>query len=163
MNSTDQAIELDDIDLAIVELLKRNARSTYGDIGAEVHLSAPAVKRRMDRLEQRKVILGYTAVLDAAKLGRPLEAFTEVRFSGEARVDDIAHIARDIPEVEAVFTVAGDPDALVWIRVTDVHDLKRVVDKLRASGHVVGTKTMMVLGTSVGPARYSPGEGWAAR
>ena len=39
-------------------------------------------------------------------------------------------------------------DALAWIRVSDVHELKRVIDRLRGSGHVIGTKTLMVLGTS---------------
>ena len=52
-----------------------------------------------------------------------------------------------MPEVVAVFTVAGDPDALAWIRVRDVDHLKAVVDQLRRSGKVTGTKTMMVLGT----------------
>jgi hypothetical protein len=46
-----------------------------------------------------------------------------------------------------VFTTAGDPDALVWIRVKDVNDLTRVIDILRRSGPVVGTKTLMVLDT----------------
>jgi len=55
--------------------------------------------------------------------------------------------------VQAVFTTAGDPDALAWIRVKDVADLKRVVDDLRRSGRVTGTKTLMVLGTS---ARVAP-------
>jgi Lrp/AsnC family leucine-responsive transcriptional regulator len=144
-----QTAVLDEIDLDIIEVLQSNARATFGEIGRTVGLSAPAAKRRVDRLQEEGVILGYTAVVDPAKLGRPLEAFAELRFSGNARVDEIAHIADDIPEVEAVFTVAGDPDALVWIRVTDVHDLKRVVDRLRGSGYVVGTKTMMVLGTSM--------------
>jgi len=139
---------LDSIDREILDLLTENARRTLGDIGQRVRLSAPAVKRRIDRLEAAGVILGYTTRLDHARLGRPLEAFTELRFSGDARVDAIASIGDDIPEVEAVFTIAGDPDALAWIRVSDVHELKRVIDRLRGSGAVIGTKTLMVLGTS---------------
>jgi Lrp/AsnC family leucine-responsive transcriptional regulator len=141
--------ELDLVDQAILRLLSEDARRTFGDIGAIVRLSAPAVKRRIDRLEASGVIRGYTTVVDYAKLGRPLEAFVELRFSGNARVDAIANIGAKIPEVAAVFTVAGDPDALVWIRVRDVQDLKQVVDKLRTTGDVTGTKTMMVLGTRI--------------
>ncbi|MHB1712434.1 MAG: Lrp/AsnC family transcriptional regulator [Acidimicrobiales bacterium] len=139
--------QLDQTDLAILELLEHDARRTLGDIGGRVGLSAPAVKRRIDRLEREKIILGYTTRVDHAKLGRPLEAFTELRFVGSARVDAIASLADNIPEVEALFTIAGDPDALVWIRVRDVHDLKRVIDCLRSSGLVTGTKTLMVLDT----------------
>ncbi len=138
----------DELDEQIVKLLKHNAKATLAEIGNQVGLSAPAVKRRIDRLEANQVILGYTVVVDHAKLGRPIEAFAELRFAGTARVDDIASIADGIDEVEAVFTIAGDPDALVWIRVRDVTDLKRVIDRIRHSGRVLGTKTLIVLGHS---------------
>lgn len=146
MNNPDEA--LDQTDLKILELLGENARRTFGDIGERVGLSAPAVKRRVDRLERSGVVLGYTTRVDHAKLGRPLQAFVELRFAGSARVDAIAGSGADIPEVEAVFTIAGDPDALAWVRVKDVSDLKRVIDRLRSSEPVTGTKTLMVLGTS---------------
>ena len=140
---------IDTIDGQIVRLLQQNARRTYGSIGQEVGLSAPAVKGRVDRLEATGVIRGYTALVDHAYLGQAVEAFAELRFAGSTRVDDIEEIAHDVPEVHAIFTVAGDPDALAWIRVSDVQDLKRVIDRLRSSGKVTGTKTLMVLSSSV--------------
>jgi Lrp/AsnC family leucine-responsive transcriptional regulator len=142
------APDLDGTDLEVLDLLARDARRSLADIARRVNLSSPAVKRRIDRLEQLGVITGYTTVVDHAKLGRPLEAFAEVRFAGTTRVDEISAIADGIPEVEAVFTTAGDPDALVWTRVKDVDDLKRVIDLLRRTGRVTGTKTLMVLGSS---------------
>jgi Lrp/AsnC family leucine-responsive transcriptional regulator len=140
---------LDAIDLELVRLLRLNARSTLGELGSGVKLSAPAVKRRIDRLEADGVITAYTAVVDHAKLGLPLQAFSELRFDGTVGVDEIAGIAHEIPEVEAVYTTAGDPDALALLRVRDVEDLKRVLDILRRRG--AGTKTLMVLGTSPAP------------
>jgi len=140
--------ELDATDLEIIELLRHDARRTLADIAERVSLSAPAVKRRVDRLEREGVITGYTVLVDHGKLGQPLQAFTELRFTGNSPVDEIAGIAGDIPEVQTIFTTAGDPDALAWIRVKDVEDLKRVIDLLRRSGRVTGTKTLMVLGTS---------------
>ena len=142
------ASDLDATDLEIIELLRRDARRTLADVAERVSLSAPAVKRRVDRLESDGVITGYTVLVDHARLGRPLQAFTELRFAGNLPVDEIAGIADDIPEVQTIFTTAGDPDALAWIRVRDVDDLKRVIDLLRRSGRVTGTKTLMVLGTS---------------
>jgi Lrp/AsnC family leucine-responsive transcriptional regulator len=140
---------IDDTDGRILRLLQENARRTFGDVGREVGLSAPAVKRRIDRLEESGVIRGYTALVDHAYLGQSVEAFAELRFAGSTRVDDIEDIALDVPEVHAIFTVAGDPDALAWIRARDVQDLKRVIDRLRSSGKVTGTKTLMVLSSSV--------------
>lgn len=144
----EKAPELDETDLEIIELLRQDARRTLADVAERVSLSAPAVKRRVDRLERERVIVGYTVQVDHALLGRPLQAFTELRFAGNLPVDQIAGIAAGIPEVQTIFTTAGDPDALAWIRVRDVDDLKRVIDLLRRSGRVTGTKTLMVLGTS---------------
>jgi Lrp/AsnC family transcriptional regulator, leucine-responsive regulatory protein len=140
---------MDATDQRIVALLQQNARQTFGEMGRKVGLSAPAVKRRIDRLEETGVIRGYTALIDHSYLGQSVEAFAELRFAGSTRVDDIEDIALDVPEIQAIFTVAGDPDALAWIRVSDVQNLKRVIDRLRSSGKVTGTKTLMVLSSSV--------------
>ena len=139
---------LDATDHAILEQLQRNARTRLADIGDRVQLSISAVKRRIDRLERVGVITGYTTVVDQRKLGRRLEAFAELTFAGNTKVADIAGVADGLPEVQVVFTTAGDPDALVWIRVKDVNDLTRVIDLLRRSGRVTSTKTLMVLNAS---------------
>jgi Lrp/AsnC family leucine-responsive transcriptional regulator len=145
--------DLDGIDLEIVDLLLRDGRRTLADIGKVVTLSAPAVKRRLDRLEESGVIVGYAAQVDYGKLGRPIEAFTELRFGGRTKVADIAGVAAGLPEVEAVHTIAGDPDALVHMRVRDVADLTRVIDLLRRSGKVTGTKTLIVLASDANQSR----------
>jgi len=146
--------ELDDIDRRLTELLEQDARQRLADLGAQVNLSVSAVKRRVDRLEASGVITGYRAVIDHTKLGRQLEAFAELTFAGDTKVADISGVAEGLPEVQAVFTTAGDPDALVWIRVKDVDDLTRVIDLLRRTGRVTGTKTLMVLKTwTAGQAR----------
>lgn len=141
---------VDATDQRIISLLREKARRTYGDIGSRVGLSAPAVKRRVDRLETSGIITGYTALVDHAALGRPLEAFAELRFVGSAPVNAIEGLADAIPEIQALFTLAGDPDALVWLRVRDVQDLKRVIDRIRRTGAVTGTKTLMVLDSQLG-------------
>jgi Lrp/AsnC family transcriptional regulator, leucine-responsive regulatory protein len=138
-------VELDGTDREILQLLGQDARRTVADIAVRVSMSAPAVKRRIERLETLGVIRGYTTIVDHAKLGRPLHAFTELRFAGNTKVADIAGVARGLPGVEAVYTIAGDPDALAALRVRDVADLARVIDRLRRSGKITGTKTLMVL------------------
>ncbi len=140
-------LELDTADHRILDLLRENSRRTLADVGDRVGLSASAVKRRVDRLERDRVIVGYGIRIDHTRLGRQLEAFTELTFAGDTKVADIAAVTHELPEVQAVFTTAGDPDALVWIRVKDVHDLTRVIDLLRRTGRVTGTKTLMVLNT----------------
>lgn len=139
--------QIDELDRQLIDLLQQDARRTLAELGAEVSLSAPAVKRRIDRLERLGVIVRFTIEVDQAKLGRTVDAFVELRFAGTTQVDAITASTSGIPEVEAVFTIAGDPDALVWVRVADVGHLKQVIDTLRRSGGVIGTKALMVLGS----------------
>jgi Lrp/AsnC family leucine-responsive transcriptional regulator len=136
---------LDETDRQILELLREDARRTVADIAKCVNLSPAPVKRRIDRLQQSGVIAGYTVVLDHAMIGPSLEAFTELRFAGDADIDEILAAVEEIPEIQEVFTMAGDPDALLSIRVDDVEHLREVVNRLRRTGRVTGTKTLMVL------------------
>ena len=69
---------MDDIDRTIVALLRENARRSFKDIGEHVHLTAPAVKRRVDRLERDGVIRGYTTVVDSRAFGWHAEAFVDL-------------------------------------------------------------------------------------
>lgn len=138
-------VPLDETDRRILDLLSEDARRTIADIATQVSLSPAPVKRRLDRLERAGVITGYTVLLDHAKIGPMIDAFTELRFAGNADVDEIIAAVKQLPEVREIFTTAGDPDALIRIRVEDVAHLKRVVNGLRQSGRVTGTKTLMVL------------------
>lgn len=149
--------ELDELDRAIVGLLAENARRTIGDIASRAAVSPSAARRRIERLERLGVIAGYTVVLDHAKAGRPIQAFTEVRFAGLADLDQIRAAVSSMPEVQSVFTTAGDADALVWLRAPDVAGLGGAIEKLRRSGRVTATKTLIVL-DSWEPPRQGPGE-----
>ena len=136
---------IDAIDHAILDLLRQNARRTVADIAARVNLSAAPVKRRIERLEQLGVIRGYTLLIDHGKLEGSVEAFTELQFVGNTDFDDMVASASAIPEVQELFTTAGDTDALARIRVHDVEHLKHVVNRLRRSNHVTSTRTLMIL------------------
>jgi Lrp/AsnC family transcriptional regulator, leucine-responsive regulatory protein len=143
---------LDNTDRRILDLLVQDGRRSASEIGRLINLSPAASKRRIDRLESSGYIRGYTAILDHTKLGSHLEAFAELRFAPGTQVGDIDHALDDLPELVESFTVAGDPDALVRLRVNDVDHLKQVIDQIRqgrrGSAKVIGTKTLIVLGTS---------------
>jgi DNA-binding Lrp family transcriptional regulator len=144
--------QLDDVDASILDLLVDDGRRSASEIGRLVGLSPAASKRRIDRLESSGVIRGYTALLDHAVLGDHIEAFTELRFAAGTQVADIDDAVVDVPELVESFTIAGDPDALIRLRVSDVDHLKRVIDRVRRGGLVIGTKTLIVLGSRKGRA-----------
>lgn len=138
--------EVDDIDHALLRLLQADGRRTFADMATRVGLSTAATKRRVDRLRESGVITGFTVQVDHRKLGWPVEAFSEIRYAGATSVTDIVETASRHPEVQAVYTIAGDLDALVQVRVRDLEHLQEVVDRLRRGGAVIGTRTLMVLG-----------------
>ena len=147
--------DLDTLDRQIIELLVADARRSASDIGRTIGLSPAAVKRRIDRLEELGYIRGYTTVLDHQLMGAHLEAFSELRFAPGTLVEEIDAAVADLPELVESFTLAGDPDALVRLRVRDVDHLKRVIDRVRrgqrGSPKIINTKTLIVLGSRSGP------------
>jgi Lrp/AsnC family leucine-responsive transcriptional regulator len=135
---------LDQIDHRILDILRRDARAPISDIARAVSLSSAPVTRRIQRLERLGVIRGYVTLIDNQLSGN-LEAFTEIRLNGATETGELAEILKGIPEVQDFFTIAGDPDALVRIRVDDVDHLQRVVNAMRRTGKLTGTKTLIVM------------------
>lgn len=137
---------LDAIDRQVLDLLRVNARMPVSEIARRVGLSGAPVSRRIERMEADGVIQGYIAVVSDAAVGE-LDAFTEIRLTGDTDTREIEEIARQVPEVQQYYTIAGDPDALVRFRVRDVEHLQKVVNAIRRTGLVAGTKTLIVMST----------------
>src|SRR3954453_22965752 len=100
---------MDDLDAQIVALLVEDARRPYGDIAKRVSLSAPAVKRRVDRLRSRGALRGFTAVLDHASLGASTEALVELFFAPGTLLDEVARTLEQHPEVVEAWSATDEP------------------------------------------------------
>jgi DNA-binding Lrp family transcriptional regulator len=138
---------MDETDREIVALLRQNARRSYLDIGERVHLSAPAVKRRVDRLEQHGVIRGYTAIIDPPVFGWHAEAFVDLYCEGKMPGEAIKRAVEREPGVVAAHTVAGEASALLHVMAHDTKDLESVLERIRATDGVSRTVTEVVLST----------------
>ncbi|HEX9033718.1 MAG TPA: Lrp/AsnC family transcriptional regulator [Streptosporangiaceae bacterium] len=135
----------DDLDRRILRALVEDARASYAEIGAVVGLSAPAVKRRVDRLRATGAITGYSARLSAAKLGWTTEAYVELFCRGRTSPADIGIAASKHPEVISACTVTGEADALLHIRAADMRHFEQVVERIGAEPFVVRTRSSIVL------------------
>jgi DNA-binding Lrp family transcriptional regulator len=138
-------LRIDETDQRIVALLIADARSSYAEIGAAVSLSAPAVKRRVDRLRAAGVIRGFTAVVDPAAVGWSTEAFVELFCVGRTSPAQIGEAAARHPEVVAAYTVSGEADALVHLRAADIGHLEQALERLRAEPFVSSSRSTIVL------------------
>ena len=136
---------MDQIDRQIVGLLMENARATYAEMGAVVGLSAPAVKRRVDRLVASGAIQGFTAVIDPAVLGWTTEAYVEVYCKGTVAPTDLRRSLERVPEVVGACTISGAADALIHMLAADVGQLERALEQVRKQPNVDHTESVIVL------------------
>ena len=138
---------MDDTDQRIVALLRENARRSFKEIGEHVHLSAPAVKRRVDRLEAEGVIRGYAAIVDPHAFGWHAEAFVDLYCEGGMPADAIKRAVQGEPGVKSAHTVAGEASALLHVMARDTQDLEVCLERIRATDGISRTVTEVVLST----------------
>jgi DNA-binding Lrp family transcriptional regulator len=135
----------DELDRRILHELVQDARASYAEIGAIVGLSAPAVKRRVDRLRSDGAITGFSARLSPGELGWTTEAYVELFCQGRTSPADIAAATRKHPEVISACTVTGEADALLHIRAADMRHFEQVVERIGAEPFVIRTRSSIVL------------------
>ena len=138
---------MDSTDRRIVALLRENARRSFKDIGRHVHLSAPAVKRRVDRLEREGVIRAYTTVVDPRAFGWNAEAFVDLYCEGHMPGEAIKRAVEGESGVVSAHTVAGEASALLHVMAEDTRDLESALERIRATDGVTRTVTEVVLST----------------
>lgn len=136
---------MDAVDREILALLIVDARRTYEDIGGHVALSAPAVKRRVDRLRARGALRGFTAIVDHTALGDRTEALIELFFTPGTLLDEVARILASHPEVVEAWSVTGEADAIARVQTTDNADLERLIMELQRDGRLQRTRSQVVL------------------
>jgi DNA-binding Lrp family transcriptional regulator len=138
---------MDAIDRQIVALLRQDARRSYQSIGQRVSLSAPAVKRRVDRLEADGVLQGYAALVDPGRFGWDTHAFVALFCEGRMAAAEVRAAVERHPEVEAAYTVAGEASAMLHVRARDTSHLEQALERIRDHPGVARTQTQIVLST----------------
>ena len=139
--------QLDEIDHRIVSLLRQDARQSFQRIGSHVSLSAPAVKRRVDRLEAEGVVRGYSAQVDPARYGWTTHAVVELYCEGRMAAGEVRAAVEAHPEVAAAYTVAGEASAVLHVRARDTQHLEAALENIRDTPGVRRTQTQIVLST----------------
>ena len=101
---------LDELDRKILDLLTQNARYSYSELGERLGLSRVAIKNRMDALEQRGVIEGYTVIVNPQRANGAISCYYEI----EARPDALAEVVRLLdacPTVTQIYRMTGTASA----------------------------------------------------
>ena len=142
-----RARELSEVDLAIVEVLRRDARTPNQEVARRAGIAPSTCSVRLRALERDGVIRGYHADVDPEALGAALQAMVAVRLRAGARhqLPDFTARMRHRPEVVSVFFVGGAEDFLVHVAVADAGALRDfVVDQLSSHAEVASTQTSVI-------------------
>jgi len=136
-----------DVDRVLLAALARDGRASYTELAERVGLSVSAVHQRVRRLEQRGMITGYHASLDAKALGLGLTAFVSITPIEAAQPDDAPARLAHLSAIEACHSVAGAESYILKVRVASPDALEGLLADIRASANVT-TRTTVVLSTA---------------
>jgi Lrp/AsnC family leucine-responsive transcriptional regulator len=141
-------MSLDEIDFKVLRTLMLQGRITWSELAAMLELSAPATADRVRRLEERRVIKGYAALVDAEMIGCDLTAFITVSLAHPNQRSDFLKQVEALPEIQECHHVTGEDDYWMKVRCRNTKDLERLIsDELKGTLGYLKTRTTIVLST----------------
>ncbi|HEY9165018.1 MAG TPA: Lrp/AsnC family transcriptional regulator [Candidatus Kryptonia bacterium] len=139
--------KLDPIDHRILEILQKNARTKLNEMAQQLGLTIPTISERIQKLEDRGIIKGYTAVLDAKRLGKDITAFITVSIDSSKHYQMFMERARETEEILECHSVTGEGSHLLKVRAENTNSLEKLLSRIQSWPGVLSTKTSVVLST----------------
>lgn len=138
----------DSFDLAILRILQQDNLTPQRVIGDRVNLSAPAVQRRIRRMEKEGVIRENVAVIDPERIGNALSIVVLVQMQNESieLIDKAKKGFVDDANVQQCYYVTGAVDFVLVVTVADMADYERLTRRLFfANGNVKRFETLIAM------------------
>jgi Lrp/AsnC family leucine-responsive transcriptional regulator len=124
----------DGTDLAIIDLLKKNSRLQWREIGEQVHMTGQAVGNRIRRMEELGLIRGYSVIIDDSKIGKTLTAFVTIYMKTTAHSEFHEFIRGNCNIIEAD-RISGEGCYLLKVKTTSNQELNELLDSLLKFGN----------------------------
>src|SRR5215471_4431294 len=140
-------MEIDNVDRHILSILQEDCTLQLAKIGERVGLSAPSVAERIKKLEESGTIRGYTAVLDARKLGKDITAFIGVFIEHPKSIKNFEREIDRMEDVQECHHVTGEHTILLKAKVDNTSALEGLIGRVRSIEGVTRTETSVVLST----------------
>jgi len=137
--------KIDDFDIKILEILQKNGRTRRNDLAEAIGLSVPSVSERLRKLEERGIIKGYTAVLDAKILGRDIAAFVIVNVDSSKHYPQFLQHVNETDEILECHAITGEGTYILKVKTHNTSTLEKLLSKIQSWPGVLGTKTSVVL------------------
>lgn len=139
-------VMLDETDRALIALLRENARVGHAEAGRRLKLSRTTVQARVESLERRGVIVGYTVRLAEEVSRRVVRAHVTIVVAPKASAA-VTRALQRMPAVQALYSVSGPFDLLAAIEAQDVPSLDAAIDAIGALEGVERTQSSIILST----------------
>jgi len=133
---------LDEVDHKIIELLRKNGRISFVELGKILGLSEGAVRRRVKLLQERGIIKRFTIEIDKSY---GVRAVTFLQLEAGASPRKVADRIAEVPGVEKVYELTGRFDALAVIAAPSITELNERIDRIRNIEGVRSTETAVIL------------------
>jgi len=138
---------VDAIDHQLIDLLRKNARTPFAELGRKVGLSAPAVHDRVNKLESSGIIRGYRAEIAPEAIGLAVTAVIGIVQDSSGDTDGILEALQEHKEIESCYFMAGEESFLLKVRVGAISELERLIVDLNRTTGVARTRTAIALST----------------
>ena len=119
----------DEIDCKIIELLQKNSRISYANLGRQINLSPSAVSERVQRMEDEKIIKKYFTVFNSKLIGFSISAYITMSFKDNGYKLFLNHI-KEFPEIIECSRITGKDCLIMKLVLKDSSHLEEIVDKL---------------------------------
>jgi DNA-binding Lrp family transcriptional regulator len=137
---------MDDLDGKLITLLRRDARRSISDIGAELGVSRATVRARLERLERSGEIVGYTVVLKADAFAQAVRGIMMIEIEGHV-ADKVIRTLGGYPEVTAIHTTNGRWDLVAELATDSLPDFDAVLRRIRLVPGITASETTLLLAT----------------
>ena len=138
---------LDDLDIKILNVLQKNARTKRNEIAEKIGLSLPSVSERLNKLEEKGFIQGYFAKLYRKSFGYDILAYVFVTMESSKHYKTLISRAEKIPEIIECHSVLGDGSHLLKTIAKNTEALEKLLGEIQSWPGVISTKTTFILST----------------
>ncbi len=132
---------MDASDEKIIQLLREDSRRSLVEIGSKIGLSEAAVRRRVNKLMESKIIKKFTVEVEEGGAS----AITLVSVSASTPTPQVSAGLKKIKGVEVIYEITGQYDIAVLLRAPSIADINRFIDDIRLVEGVVNTNTVIIL------------------
>ena len=139
---------LDEIDIEILELLRKNGRISHENIKKKLNLTRPAMHRRIYKMEDAGFIKGYNVIIDWQKIGYNVDTYVlaKVNTNDFAKlISKIMDIRDDKFKIFECYRVTGEHCIMLRIKTVNTSDLTRFYDMILKIDGILDTKTLLIL------------------